>query len=889
MRCEYDPDPRGVDEPHPRLFWKLAGHERGLRQTAYQIQVASSLDRLAQQQPDLWDTGKIVSEESIHIRYQGAPLQSSQRVFWRVRVWDHKDRPSDWSTNASWIMGILRPDEWRGQWICAPAETEALILRKEFEVRPGLKRAVAHVCGLGHYEMFLNGTRVGEDLFTPGWTDYRKTTLYDTYEVTGLLKSGRNAVGVMLGNGMYHVVRRHRFAKFTGSFGPLRAILHLRLEYEDGAVEFVGTDPTWRVHPGPITYSSIYGGEDYDARHEPHGWKLPGFDDRSWTKAVAIVRPAATLKGHSASALPIRAIQIHQPTRVQRLAADRYVYDLGQNASWMPRLHVRGPAGSAVRLIPAEVLHNDGTIDRRTMGSPERGLSWWQYTLKGMAPSQNNPAKSGTETWFPQFYYVGCRYLEAHLLPAEPGGPLPEILSLEGVLVHSISEPVGQFECSNDLINQIHRLVRWAQRANMMSILTDCPHREKLGWLEQAHLNGPSLRYEFDLGRLFSKVMHDMADAQLPNGLVPNIAPEYTVFDGPFRAAAEWGSAFIQVPWQQYLFYADEDLLRRNYDRMKQYFAWMESHAEQGLLAQGLGDWCDWGPERVNRAELTPPLVTATAFYYFNALTLARIARRLGYDADARTLEQKAQTIRAACRQAFWDPDRGTFATGSQAAHAIALELEWLESNERPLVLASLLRDLTCRGYAMTAGGIGFRFLVQALARSGYSDVVFRMIHRTDAPGYGYQLAQGATALTEFWDARRTGSHNHFMLGHIVEWFYKDLAGIDCDPEGPGFKQILMRPSPVGDLHWVRARYHSIRGMIESHWHLQEGVFQWRITIPPGTTAVVYVPSAHPDQIKESDQPACRSPGVTFLRSEQDRAVFRIESGSYEFVSPWKP
>lgn len=886
LRCEYDAFARSVEVSQPRLYWKLAGTGRARRQTAYQILAATDLDRLARNEADLWDSGKVQSDETVHIRYAGLPLRSSQQVFWKVRVWDEQDRVSPWSTNGTWIMGLLRPDEWRGQWICAPAETEALLLRKEFEVRPGLRRAVVHVCGLGHYEMFLNGTRVGEDLFTPGWTDYRKTTLYDTHDVTAQLRPGRNALGLALGNGMYHVVRRHRFAKFTGSFGPLRAILHLRLEYEDGAVEFVGTDPSWKVHPGPLIYSSIYGGEDFDARREPVGWKLPGFDDRGWEAAVPVVRPANTLRGHDAAALPIRAIEVRAPVAIRSLAPDLWVYDLGQNASWMPRLRVRGPAGSAIRLTPAEVLFEDGTIDRRTMGSPARGLSWWQYTLKGSTGNDAMGTSAGEpETWFPQFYYVGCRYLEARLFPAEPNGPLPQIESLEGVLVHAISEPVGEFECSNPLLNQIRDLIRWAQRANMVSILTDCPHREKLGWLEQYHLNGPSLRYEFDLGRLFTKAMNDMADAQLPDGLVPNIAPEYTVFEGPFRAAAEWGSAFIQVPWQQYLFYADTDLLERYYDRMQRYFAWLESRAENGLLAQGLGDWCDWGPQRLNRAELTPPLVTATAFYYLNARTLSRIAQVLGREADVQSYASKAETIRIAAREALWDPDRGVFATGSQAAHALALVLDLVRPEDRPTILAALLRDLATRGYSMTAGDVGFRFLVQALTLAGYAEVVYRMINRTDPPGYGYQIAQGATALTEFWDARRTGSHNHFMLGHILEWFYKDLCGIDVDPAGPGFKKILLRPDPVGDLQWARATYNSIRGPITSQWHRAHGRFRLQVTLPPNTTATLYLPATEGSPVTESGQPVEQSKGVTFLGREGDRAVLALLSGSYEFES----
>jgi hypothetical protein len=333
----------------------------------------------------------------------------------------------------------------------------------------------------------LNGTKAGEDLLSPGWTAYNKTLLYDTRDITALLRPGRNAIGLTLGNGMYNVVRRNRFVKFTGSFGPLRAIACLRLEYADGSTQTVGTDEDWRTLAGPTIFSSIYGGEDYDGRQNPAGWTRPGFDDQAWRPAVRIVRPPGKLRGCDFAAEPLRAIEVRRPVAVQPLTNGETVYDLGQNASYMPRLSVSGPAGSSVRLTPAEILGSDGQIDSSTMGGRSRGSSWWEYTKATDAP----------ETWFPQFCYIGCRYLQARCTAAQPGGSLPHVDSLEGVIVHSSSAPVGQFTCSNDLLNRIHSLVRWAQRANMVSILTDCPHREKLGWLEQYHLNGPSIRYEF--------------------------------------------------------------------------------------------------------------------------------------------------------------------------------------------------------------------------------------------------------------------------------------------------------------------------------------------------------------------------------------------------------
>ena len=891
LRCEYARDPLGVDAPHPRLFWQLDAAGRGRRQTAYRILAASSTNLLDADAPDLWDSGRIRSDESIQIHYQGKPLKSSQAVFWKVRVWDETRSPSAWSETARWTMGVLEEGDWRAVWICAPADTETLLLRKEFEVKPGLVRALAHVCGLGQYEMVLNGAKAGEDLLSPGWTDYTNTALYDSREITGLLRPGRNTVGLTLGNGMYHVTRRNRFAKFTGSFGPLRAIAQIRLEYADGSVQIVGTDETWRVLAGPIVFSSIYGGEDYDARLNPSGWDQPGFDDKTWQAAVSVARPSGKLRGQSLAAEPLRAIEVRKPVSMHPLESPgEAVYDLGQNASYMPRLRVSGPAGGTVRLIPAEILNPDGRIQRSTMGNTNRGISWWQYTK----------ATDGEETWFPQFYYVGCRYLQAVCRPpaldrnadlrsavsqASRPPAQPKIESLEGVIVHSSAAPVGQFACANPRLNRIRELVRWAQRSNMVSILTDCPHREKLGWIEQYHLNGPAIRYEYDTARIFAKGMGDMADAQLDSGLVPNIAPEYTQFKGAFRSAAEWGAAFILVPWQQYQFCGDVDLLRLHYPQMKRYFGYLESLATNDILAQGLGDWFDLGPHKPGAAQLTPPPVTATAFFFYDAWLLSQIARRLDQPAEAAAYAARAERIRTNYNANFFDPARESYATGSQCANALPLVLDIVEPAHRPGVLKALLRDLESRDYAVSAGDIGFRFVLQALAREGQSEAIYRMINQDDKPGYGYQLKLGATSLTESWDANKTTSHNHFMLGQITEWFYKDLAGIDTDPAGPGFKKILIHPQPVGDLTWVRASYDSIRGAITSEWRRENGKFTLDVTIPANTTATVFLPANPGDAVTENGVPAKKSAGVKFLRREGNRAIYKVASGKYRFES----
>lgn len=427
LSCEHAANPLGVDVPSPRLSWKLKSPERHERQTAYRILVASSAKTLKKDRGDLWDSGKVASEETLYIPYSGRPLLSSQRVFWKVLVWDKDDKPSGWSAPAAWTMGILNLADWRASWISAKdalgavgprkAETdesadayETVLTRKEFKVSRRLVRAVIHVCGLGHYEMTLNGSRVGSDLFMPGWTKYDKTCTYDTYDITDLLHKGRNTVGLFLGNGFYNV-RGGRYIKYVGSFGPLKAVAMVRLEYANGKTEIIGTDSSWRVHRGPITFSCVYGGEDYDARLEPAGWTQTKFDDASWDAAVVVPGPSGTLKGLSSSAPPVRAIETLKPVNIRPLKPGVSVFDFGQNAPLMPRLAVRGPAGSSVRLIPSELVNADGSVDRVSCGG---GQAYWKYRLSGR----------GTESYFSNFFYHGCRYLQVECLPAADEGPL---------------------------------------------------------------------------------------------------------------------------------------------------------------------------------------------------------------------------------------------------------------------------------------------------------------------------------------------------------------------------------------------------------------------------------------------------------------------------------
>jgi len=876
LRCDYAVNPLGVDSQNPRLFWKLDGDARGQRQTAFQILAASSPKNLAADNGDVWDSGKVNSDETIQIPFPGGKLKSSEQVFWKVRVWDESGKVSIWSKPATWTMGLLSSNDWQAKWIGAvDTNIPSLLLRREFVVKPGLKRALVNVCGLGEYELTLNGKKIGDDFLSPGWTKYDKTCLYDTRDITADLKAGKNAVGLELGNGMYQVLGGGRFTKFKGSFGPQKAIAQIQLEYADGSVENVGTDENWRVAPGPITFNSIYGGEDFDARLIQKNWDKINFDDSKWSPALVVNGPGGDLRRLSCAAPPMKYFETHNAISSHTLTNGDLVFDLGQNAAHVPQISLSGPAGSKVRLFPSELLDGEGAINQSSMGAGHRGALWCEFTK----------ATDGVETWSPKFFYVGCRYWQVHLMPANTNGALPKINSLAGIVIHSASEPVGEFSCANDLFNRTFTLVRWAQQNNMVSLMTDCPHREKLGWLEEDHLNGPALRYDFDLAQLFTKTINDIADSQLTNGLVPTTAPEYTIFRSKtdtnhlrndFGDSPEWSATFILVPWQQYEFSGDLELFRRHYDAMTNYIAYLGSRADNFIVNYGLGDWYDVGPKKPGVSQLTPIALTATAFYFENVKVMAQTAALLGKTDDAKSFSELAEKIRLAFNGKFYNATNKFYATDSQCGNAIPLVFDICEPSNRADVVDAIVRDVRMRGNALTAGDVGYRYLLRALADGGRSDVIFDINNQSDKPGYGMQLAKGKTSLTEAWDGG--SSQDHFMLGQIQEWFYHDLAGIQNAPDSAGFKHIVIAPQPVGDVTWAKAGYNSIRGKIVSDWKRDGTKFTLNVTIPPNTTAKVFVPAKSSAAVTQTD-------GAKFLRMENGRAVFEINSGNYRFES----
>ena len=763
------------------------------------------------------------------------------------------------------------PRTWTASWITAPSNSASAplpLFRREFAVSPGLKRATLYISGLGQYEAHIDGCNVTSAVLTPGWTGYRKRVLYDTYDVTRLLKPGPNAIGVLLGNGMYRVEKTPgRYTKFTGSFGPPTLIAEVELEYTGGITQRILSDTSWKTIPGPIVFSSTYGGEDFDARRVAQQWDQPGFSDAAWKNAVTVAGPGGRLMPERTP--PIELFDSYIPRRITHPGLGVTVYDLGQNFAGWPEITVHGHRGDAVKLLPGELLDAHGFVTQHSAGGSPSSETSFTYTLAG----------SGAEHWHPRFSYYGFRYVQVERRGA------PVIDRLKGRALHASVAINGHFQSSSELLNRIHTLIDRAMLSNMVSILTDCPHREKLGWLEQTHLAGASLMFNYGLDALYAKMADDMEDAQLADGMVPDIAPEYTVFEAGFRDSPEWGSAVILSPWIAYQFYGDPAPLRSHYNSMQRYASYLNSRSRDHMLTYGLGDWYDIGPGAPGESQLTSKGLTATAIYYQDLTTLGRIADLLGKPEDAGRYRERASEVKAAFNTHLFHSDTNEYDTGSQTANAMPLVVGLVPQNHRAAVLANLVADIRRHNNHVTAGDVGFHYVVRALTDNGRSDVLYDMLMRTDKPSYGDQLAHGATTLTEAWDSNPNSSQNHFMLGHAEEWFYRGLAGIHVDMSQKPPQQIRIEPAVVGDITRVDASYHSVLGEVVSRWTRQGKVFSLIVRIPSGADGTVVLPPGYSRDVQINGRNPASASAVSEVQPSQSGFRCIVSGGEYRFVA----
>lgn len=883
LRCDARVQPLGVQTAIPAFSWiPVATHPgmRNLSQTGYQLLVASSPADLARNDGDMWDSGHVSDASGLRHIYAGRPLASHTTYWWKVRVWDQNGHASAWSAPQQFTMGMLHPYDWTARWIAAspnvlganPITSAAAlpVFRHNFIIHGTVKQALLFISGLGQYDAHLNGAPVTASVLNPGWTNYRKTTLYNTFDVTHQLRQGNNVIAVLLGNGMYNVPKTpHRYQKFRGTFGPPKLIAQLIVTFTDGHTETIATGGHWKTAKSPVIFSQTYGGEDYDARILPN-WDKLTLNDSAWANATIVPGPGGALQAQRIP--PIRVMHIYHPVRVAKIMPGVTVYDLGQNFSGWPVITVEGPAGSSVKLIPGEQITPTGTVSQRSMGG---GPIWFTYILNG----------HGVEHWHPRFSYTGFRYVQVETIPA-PGSVIhPRVLSLSGAFIHSSARITGSFHTSDILFDRIHRLIDMAIRSNTQSLLTDCPHREKLGWLEQTHLMGTSLFYGHNLNTLYQKMANDIAEAQRSDGLVPEIAPEYVVFGDGFRDSPEWGSAVILSPWTDYRFTGNPRILATHYSAMQAYLNYLGSEAKNHILSEGLGDWYDLGPKPPGYAQLTGMKVTATATYFRDLSVMQKIAALLDKPADVTYYKNLAAEVKTSYNQELLHLATNEYDRGSQTANGMSLAVGLVPANRRAAVLNNLVADIHAHNNHLTSGDIGFHYVLEALREGGRSNVICAMLSQTTPPSYGYQLKMGATTLTEAWNANPANSQDHFMLGDAEQWFYQGLAGIQFNMAKPHGQQIILHPQFVCGVASTSASYQSVLGRIAISWHRTATQTEISAVIPVGQTALIYVPGASAAGITESGHPAAKSPGVTWLRSSGPDQVFSIESGVYHFVS----
>ena len=876
LLCDDLKEPAGVDFQKPIFSWILPPTQ-GRQQAAYEILVASSADALRQNNGHIWDSGKVNSSQSIQVEYEGKPLVSGGVYFWKVRVWDGRGTMSTWSSPSFWSMGLLKPSDWIAQWIgldetngVDSRSLPARWLRKEFVVSKPIEHATVYFSGLGWSELYLNGQKVGDHVLSPPLSDYSKHDYYETYNVAGLLNQASNAVGVVLGNGRFFAPRTNA----TDSGYP-KLIFQLHIEFVDGTATNIVSDGSWKLAiNGPITGNNEYDGEKYDARKEFPGWNRAGFDDSAWQPAAVVSAPGGVLSAVRQD--PVRVTQEIKPVSVKEIKPGVFIFDMGQNLVGWCRLKVDGPAGTRITLRHAETLTPDGELYTANLRSAK---ATDVYTLKG-----------GEETWEPRFTLHGFRFVE---MTGYPGKPTLDCLT--GCVVGDDLPVTGEFECSNPLLNKIYHNVVWGVRGNYRSIPTDCPQRdERQGWLGDRAEESRGETYFFDNDALYSKWLQDIADCQKPSGSVSSVCPAYWKI---YADDVTWASASLVIPGMLSDQFGDKRTTAEHYDSVKKWMDHMEGFITNGIIRRDTyGDWCmpPEDPKLIHSKDptrITSKAMLATPFFYNDLRLMQHYALQLGKTNDAAHYGELAATMKAAFNKQFLNRDTGQYDNGTPTSSVLPLAFDMVPPDMRYRAFQFLVNKLndTWHGHIGT-GLVGGKYLMRVLTENGQPDLAYSIVTQTNYPGWGYMVEHDATTVWELWNGDTAdpamNSGNHVMLiGDLAIWMYEDLAGIKPDPEQPGFKHIIMRPTPVSDLKFVKASHRSPYGWIRSEWQREENEFDWHVEIPANTTATIYLPTVNAESVTENNQPLNKTPGVKLINTVEGGPVAAtLQPGSYEFV-----
>jgi alpha-L-rhamnosidase len=856
LRTNYLENPLGFDDPKPQFSWTLESDRADAKQTHYQILVASSQAKLDSEDGDLWNSGKVSSDQQRWIVYEGATIPSKTRAYWKVRVWDDSTEygpsdPSFWETgpgdwSAKWIGGMLAG----GPRTTAPPAR----VRKTFNVGKPVREARLFITALGLYDGNLNGKPVGNWKLGPGWTHYAKQVRYQAYDVTDSLQSGENVLEVDLGDGWYcgHVEWRGR--QLYGDRPKLLAQLHLF--HEDGSETLVPTDESWEHAYGPTLEGDALMGESYDARRAYEDWMpVKTFSAPTGLKITPTEGPANTVTEE------IKPIEVKEQPG---WPGPKWIFDMGQNMVGHVRLKVAAPEGRTIALRFGEVLDKDGKLYITNLRSAKQTD---YFTASG----------KGTEVWEPHFTFHGFRYVETVGIPDKP-----DTDAITGVVVHSDTERVGWFECSDPLINQLVSNIDWGWRGNSVDVPTDCPQRdERLGWTGDAQVFIRTATYFRDVNGFFAKYVQDLADSQEPSGSIPPTAPNTNAVGGDGGPA--WSDAFMICPWWLYRSYGDTAVLAKHYDGYKEFIKFLGTTAKDHIRIydgfegfKGFGDWLSIKAE-------TPVDLIGTAYYAYSVEILSKIARILGHEEDAKTYEQLHEEIRAAFVAKYIDAD-GKVATGSQTSQVLALHFGLMPEALKGKAVDILTKDIEERDGHLSTGFVGSSYLPYVLSQNGRADVAYRLLHQETWPSWLYAVTKGATTIWERWDGwtEENGfqdpgmnSFNHYAYGAVGEWLFSTVAGIDLDPEVPAFKRIRLAAIPGGKLTWARAKFNSPYGAIESNWEIKDGTFFWDIAIPPNSNAVVSIPAGCEELQSEGSSVSHQEP-------------FGVGSGRYRFTGRYR-
>jgi alpha-L-rhamnosidase len=889
LQCENQNNPIGIDVNNPRLAWisKAGIDGRGQYQTAFRIQVASSKDLLQSGKPDLWDSGIVDSAQSNNICYEGNTLSSNATYYWRVKVWDKDHKASDWSQLVFWETGLLADSDWKGKWIedtkiiskdekSLYEDNPAPQFRREFKFPKKIKMAVMYVSGIGYYEAYINGKKVGNNLLDPGWTNYSKRILYSSYNVTSYLTAGNNCLGIILGNGWYNPLPLkmwgRRNIRDALTIGQPKFIMQLNIEYADGTKEQIISDDKWNVTSGPIIQNSIYLGEVYDARKEIPGWYNPGFNSNDWRPVKYATSPQGKLQSQQQP--PIIVGQILQPVKIMKKSDGRYIVDFGQNFGGIMRLEAKGKSGTTIHAKYGELLYPDGSLNVMTstagqikskavggIGAPDTAYARDMFILNG----------KGAETFQTHFTFHGFRYVE---LTGYPGNLQKS--NIKGLILYSAVPDVGSFACSDSLINRIQQITLNTFRSNIFSIQSDCPQRERFGYGGDIVATCDAFIDNFDMAGFYEKTVNDFADEAQPDGGITELAPYVGIASdglGGKSGPVEWGSVVPVLLNKLYQYYGDVTLIRQHYQVAKNWVDFMRSHSKNNIIDLTIGDHESIDPKVIG--------LSATAFYYYNSILLAGFAKTLNYQEDYIRYSSLADTIKAAFISKYVDPVTGNVDNHTAASQAYALYYNLIPDHSKDAVLDVLLQQITAKNNHITSGIFGTNFLMEVLSRTGNTDIAFKMATQKTFPGWGYMITHGATTLWEHWELSENAfSHNHPMFGSISDWFFRNLAGIRPADDAVGFNKIIVQPQ-IADLTWAKASYKSVLGKVSSSWKKVGNKLTLDITIPVNATATVYLPGTLQD-IREGGSPVNKGKG-TIIGKQTNDWVFQVGSGNFHF------